>query len=250
MSYTRFIILGQQRTGSILLQRLLDSHPHIMCGGEVFNPSLPVRQSIIRLERPIEDGADPIAYLNDVVFKTYPPELKAVGFRLFYDHARDKNWGKVWDYLRQTPVRVIHLRRRNLLDRYLSLQLAQRTNVWVTVKKTTDAYNAPIKLDPAACFNDFSRYHWQEKESEALFTGCPLLNVTYEDLTHQKEKTIRGILDFLGVSWHELTTGVKKQRVRSKQEIIENYEELKSYLIAHMDEAWAQAEWLTFFDDE
>lgn len=251
-TYTPFIILAQERTGSILLQRLLDSHPEIFCVGEIFNPSPKLRQTIKKVETPIAAGADPIAYLNRYVFCDYPPETKAVGFRLFYTHARDKAWAHVWPYLRDRGVKVIHLQRRNLLDRYLSLQLAQRSNTWLKLNEASGDYgDEMITLDPYDCFRDINGSQWWWHEADGFFADNPRLTVTYEALVDDQDVVTDEILDFLGLVQQPLISQTKKQRSRPKPQRIANYEALKQWLEQALERpgAWQNRAWLEFFDE-
>ncbi len=251
-TYTPFIILAQERTGSILLQRLLDSHSEIFCVGEIFNPSFKLRQTIKKVEEPIAARADPIAYLNRYVFCGYPPETKAVGFRLFYTHARDKAWAHVWPYLRDRGVKVIHLQRRNLLDRYLSLQLAQRSNTWLKLNEASGDYgDEMITLDPYDCFRNINESQWWWYEADKFFADNPRLTVTYEALVDNQDAVADEILDFLGLTRQSLISHTKKQRSRPKPQRIANYEALKQWLEQALErpEAWQNRAWLEFFDE-
>ncbi|MFN3241874.1 MAG: sulfotransferase [Planctomycetota bacterium] len=87
----RFIILASQRTGSNLLRSLLDSHPDVTAYAEVFlkdhswfeNQHGPKDSPALVAER----DADPVAFAQKHVFRDYEESVKAVGFKLFYQHA-------------------------------------------------------------------------------------------------------------------------------------------------------------------
>ena len=118
--YARFIVLGRSRVGSNLLRGLLNAHPSIETYGEIFRDcgcldwdhlgyfqSSSMRSLIVR---------DPVTFLDQRVLGRYPGAVRAVGFKIFYYHARDGAHAAVWPYLqRRADLKVIHLKRANLL---------------------------------------------------------------------------------------------------------------------------------------
>lgn len=247
--YTPFIILGQGRTGSTYLIGLLSSHPKIATYSELFHNDELER---IRLNYPIGaimPGMDPGEYLHNRIFKDFPPEIKAVGFKIFYGHART-HWKSTWAYLRKIKVRVIHLKRSNYLDRHLSEQLASRSNLWSSLQKVDGVnYNTPIVLDPETCLNNFWDYENKQKFSDKFFARNPMLNVYYEDLVSNFEAETRRILDFLGVEFQPLLSNFQKQRKLAKSVVIENHDELKEYIGKAMVNHPFKQKWLGFFDE-
>ncbi|MCA9917730.1 MAG: sulfotransferase domain-containing protein [Anaerolineales bacterium] len=246
----KFIILAQERTGSIWLQRLLDSHPEIECVGELFNNSAQVRQTIRKVARPIADNEPPVPYLNEFVYKAYPAPVQAVGFRLFYEHGWHRTWMPLWHYLRDEGVKIIHLQRRNLLDRYLSFQLAMRSNIWIKLKDAPDNHNAPIVLDPQDCFNNIKYSEQLRAERAEFFSNNLVLNVAYEDLQADFDGETAVIQQFLGVSPQALTAKTKKQTTKQKRELIANYDELRDLVKNNQGLGGYPAHWMAFFDDE
>lgn len=246
----KFIILAQERTGSIWLQRLLDSHPEIECVGELFNNSTQVRQTIRKVARPIADNEPPVSYLTEFVYQAYPDPVQAVGFRLFYEHAQHDAWLPLWHYLRDEGVKIIHLQRRNLLDRYLSFQLALRSNIWIKLKDTPDDHNAPITLDPKDCFENIRYSEQVRAEWAKFFQDNLLLDVAYEDLHTDFAGQTAVIQQFLGVSAHPLSSQTRKQITKRKRDLIANYDELREKVSRKQGWHGYPEHWLTFFDDE
>ena len=254
MSYTRYVMIAQPRTGSTLMNLLLASHPNVLSFGEILHPAEETRRdNSVRSRIPVLTlDDDIIEYLENYVYKEYPDSITAVGFKLFYDHARNPEWSPVREYLRDTQVRVIHLKRKNLLDRYLSFELAMRSNVWVDLKDKNNAPNQPITLDPKKCFQNFHKTKWFEGETDDFFKDNPKLEVIYEELANDPDRNSRRILDFLKVDHQELTSKTRKQQTKNKAEVIANYDELKQLLIRALSngQEWAKEEWLDFFDEE
>jgi LPS sulfotransferase NodH len=248
--YERFIILGQERTGSNLLLLLLSSHPNARTFGEVFNPSEDVRRRSIGPARPPDLAENPAEYLANCIYRAYPEHIRAVGFKLFYSHARNKEWKAAWAYLRRTGVRVIHITRRNLLDRYLSLQLALSSEEWIALDGNESTYYEPIPLNAKACLRDFQRSVSLQQRMDQFFVHNPKLTVIYEDLCNDMTGECQRVQAFLGLEPMTLSSTLKKQRTQSKREIIANFDDLKETIAAWVSKGWAKEEWLGFFEEE
>lgn len=133
--YTRFVILSGARTGSTVLAQALNSSPDIICFREVFNYTLhAIDYSVAGYDNgSAEDLAlrarDPIGFLRERIFCRHPDEVRAVGFKFHYLHF----WGfpGLWEALAEDQqLRVLHLKRLNLLRMLLSLRIAESTGVW------------------------------------------------------------------------------------------------------------------------
>src|SRR5690606_26460474 len=111
----KFIVLSRSRTGSNLLISFLNSHPNIRARGEMF----------ARL-----NGKN----CKDVLargFARQPFYVKATGFKIFYYHPMDDDSGHVWDVLAELDdLRIIHLKRRNILRTLISRKIADTQGVW------------------------------------------------------------------------------------------------------------------------
>lgn len=250
MWYNRFVIAGQERTGSNYLLVLLASHRNVVAFGEIFNSSAEIRRTVRRIPDIIHLHDDPVEYLGTCVYREYPEHVQAVGFKLFYSQARNKEWNAVWDYLRSTRVSVLHLKRRNLLDRYLSHQLALRSNRWIALQGEENHVYRPIILDADDCLKEFHRSSWWQKEIDAFFKGNAILDVAYEDLWADPAGESQRIQDFLGLDYQGLWSKTVKQRTQKKRELIANYDDLKATLQDAVSRGWAREEWIGFFDEK
>lgn len=251
VNYTKFIILGQGRSGSNYLRTLLESHPHIKIFSELFNPKIDTRRHGSGEVGPITLNDDPIEYLEHRIYQEYPDHIKAVGFKFFYFHAKNKDWQKVWSYLRNPQVRVIHLKRRNLLDRYLSLQLAKRSDIWQAHQTEQNiTYNQPLEMDPKKCFRHFRWSLHLQKEASLFFQTNPQIEIFYEDLVKNPTAEIKRVLDFLNLGFYDLNTTCIKQRTKRKPDLIANYTQFKKQFSQNLRVQLFHPEWLNFFDDE
>jgi LPS sulfotransferase NodH len=250
MSYTKFLIIAQPRTGSTFLQLLLSSHRNIKVYGEIFHQVDKVRERLLKLSHlpMLNLNDDPIKYLENNVYRKYPEDIKAVGFRLFYYHARNIEWKNLREYLRSSNVKVIHLKRENLLDRYLSHQLADRYKEWVTYKKKPCTSLEPLTLNIKDCIKDFHRTIRFQGETDDFFNDNPKYEIIYEDIVDNLVRVSKRLLNFLGVDFKELSAKSIKQQTKKRFEIIANYEDLNKKLIQGVSEGWAKKEWLSFFN--
>ena len=130
---TRFILLSSQRTGSGYLEQCLDSHPEVVCGGEILlgygglysrlPPTILYGHRRLRtLYQAIASGAlvSPYKTIND--FCAAAGSAQAVGFKLMYNQiSRDC---RVKKFLKSEHIPlVIHLQRKNLLKQYVSIKI-------------------------------------------------------------------------------------------------------------------------------
>jgi len=261
----KFVLLHHPRSGSTLMTSALMQHPSIRMFGEVFSDdkedritafltfdemfgfqekALPedalkaqgTRRSV-KLARTVikdyyKDSIDGAAFLQEKVFqKPLQEGYLAAGFRIFYDHARsDTNVSRVWDYLLEDKeVHVIHLRRRNLLETYLSFHLASLTEKWVVRVWETQSTQPQVTLDPHACQTFFEEtISYQERLLQA-FADHPLLELEYKrDMHLQFHDTMRKIQSFFQVPYQPLQAVLQKKSHVTPQEQISNYEELKA----------------------
>ncbi|CAN7577968.1 sulfotransferase [Phenylobacterium sp. LjRoot219] len=242
--YQRFVIVGVARTGSTLLLDLLNAHGQVVALGELFRGDgaigwdrWPFRTlqspKLLRLHE-----ARPVEFLETAVFRRWPREVAAVGFKLFYYHARAGAQATVWDYLANDPdLAVIHLQRMNLLEQYLSLRLAHATNVWSSLKSAAPA--EPIRLSADDCVRHFQAVQAQEAACDAHFAGHRILTVTYEDLVADRPAAMARVAAHLGLRPGPLEAKVVRQRTQPLSRAIANYEELR--------DVFAGSTWERFF---
>lgn len=241
--YRRFLILGRSRVGSNFLRGLLNSHSQIVVFGELFQnkeeigwamPGYRQSRGLMALFR-----EEPVRFLQDKVFHPFPQEVAAVGFKLFYYHARDVVWQPLWDYLQaQTGIKVIHLRRENILKTHLSKQQAEMTDVWVNTGGAQEK-RPGLTLSYEGCLEAFANTRRWEREAEAFFANHDKIDVVYEQLAADYQSEMARIQAFLGVLPEPPAPQTFKQPSRPLSEAILNYGELKAQ--------FAGTEWASFF---
>jgi LPS sulfotransferase NodH len=232
--YQKFVIVGTARTGSTLLLNLLNAHRNALAFGELFRgdgrigwdaePFLSYQKQ--RFVRLLETR--PLDFLDRAVFRRWPREICAVGFKLFYYHARDGAQAAVWDYIRSQPeILIIHIKRLNILEQYLSLTVAHATNIWSMSGRPPVAAD-PIRLDPNNCRHHFEEVRAYERDCDSYFAGRQVETVTYEQLVADRSEVMRRLFAKLGLPAEPVEARIVRQRSQRLSQAISNYEELRA----------------------
>jgi hypothetical protein len=250
---TRFFILARGRTGSTLLHQLLDSHPQCICFEEIFADrplpeEFPADYPAAKLQGMQRDEAlrksDPLAFLDRYVFAPDLPEsVRSVGFKLFYFHS-NAGRSELWDHLKQdTSVRVVHLRRRNLLRMFLSMKIAFKTGAWWSLSGMPGLDERAIALDAGEFRTYVDQSLRQRDAAEAAFASHPIFPLWYEEFENypQDPSRIDELLDFLDLPARRLHSEMRRQNPEPLRQLIVNYDALKAEfagtpLAAYFDE--------------
>ncbi len=244
-AYTRFIILGRSRTGSNFLRGFLKNHPEVISLGEIFreidhiefdSPYFSENQTILSAYQ-----NDPVNFLRKNIFRKFRPNIKAVGFKLFYYHASSAPYNQIWDYLiQQNDIHVIHIKRRNILQTHISRLKAVQNNQWVNTNGKKEKQISVI-VNPDEAKNDFETTRQSEMNADQQFSLHPLLQIAYEDLVDDPDTAMQNIQGFLGLTDQPAQPQTYKQSHLSLAESITNYDSLKAY--------FAKTEWSVFFEE-
>lgn len=253
--YTRFIILARARTGSNYLRTLLRSHPSVIVSNEILRETAMIDGAVVKEPR-IDWSCRhywttpeilalretrPLEFLENTVFRAFRPHVRAVGFKLFYNHARVAPRCDIWPWIEANrSIHVLHLKRRNLLRVHLSFVQAARSDQWHDMVGRP-SIQEPVRLDAAECLACFEQTRAWEAEADLRFSGHPKLEVIYETLTHPDTGISRDIQSFLHLDVVELRPKTHKQSRLPLPEAILNYSELKS--------RFASTPWSSFFDE-
>lgn len=227
-NFTRFIILSRSRTGSNLLLSLLNSHPNVIAEWEIF------------------------AQLNgqshrEILARAYgrqPRRVRAKGFKFFYYHPLDDESGTLWtDLVADEAIRVLHLKRRNILRTLISRKIAGQQDVWASTadKAVATPPRKAVSFTVEELVKGFAETRAWEQKGDRDFRHHPLLTVAYEDLTGAPAETLAQSQAFLGLPPVALTTDMKKQNPERLTDLVTNYAELK--------QAFAGSEWQAFFEE-
>ncbi len=175
--YRYFVILATMRTGSNLLEQIIAGLPGIHCHGEAFNPNFiegPRKQQALGWTIPERD-ADPRGFL-DAMIEFGGNRLS--GFRLFDGHSPI-----VQARVLRDPACARIVLRRDPLDSFVSLKIAQETDQWM-LRNPRRRQTARIRF-VASEFGAYRRrhiQHYDQIEAGLRRSGLPALELDYNDL--------------------------------------------------------------------
>lgn len=213
----RFVILGQGRCGSNLLKFSLKQNRAISVIGELFNKN--VYDDVFEV-----DGAERAR-------RYYSAELEkssvvSAGFKLFAHQATRKPAKSVWRYLLKERVKVIHLERRNKVDRLISLEVASSTGAFLK-RSENEAYKIHQIEHPVSWWEEkIERDYEVEGQLANRFSDNPYLHVYYEDMVESWAKETSRIQEFLEVPVQSIDKAIDKQEIKTKSERLKNYSEV------------------------
>jgi LPS sulfotransferase NodH len=243
--YTKFIILGRSRSGSNFLRGLLNSHSRVVAFGEIFQNDKGIEWGLSGYPQSSQMLAsfrnEPVDFIQSQIFKKHPKRVQAVGFKLFYYHAHTELWEPVWTYLaEQKTVKVLHIRRENLLKTHLSRKKALLTDQWVNTSGEKEEF-VPLTLDYEECLADFIQTRQWESEYARFFAEHSVLDVSYEALARDHLAEMQRVQNFLGLDAEPPKLETYRQAHHPLSVAIANYHELK--------EKFEGTEWQAFFKD-
>lgn len=232
-NFTRFIVLGMGRTGSNVLASSLRNHPDALCFGELFNNRVLWAYPGYRhtdAQARWRDAA-PADFIEQQVFgRPIPAGIKAVGFKLFYYHT------EAWRQLEAMDLRVIHLKRLNLLELIVSMARALDGGPWAGRSR----HDEHVTLDPHELRASFERIEAWWQEFDERFPHA--LQVTYEDLVADTNAVMNRVCRYLELPDYELSSGMRKQEWRPMRERIANFDDLR--------EQFSGTRWSCFFEEQ
>ncbi len=252
LQHCKFVVVSQGRSGSNLLLGLLNSHSQVITYGELFRDA-----DAIGWDRP-EYGQDsrsshlvamrnknPQKFLATEVFKEYASSVSAVGFKIFYYHAREGYRKSVWRCLQnQQDIKIIHLKRKNMLRTLLSLKKAFLTDQWILNNQdsiTEEPKQVTVSLTYEECVEYFNGTQANMNKHDLFFNKHQKIDVFYEELSEDCERERKRVQEFLELEYEHLKPATVKQSYLPLSQSISNYFELK--------EKFANTPWAIFFED-
>ncbi|HET6628896.1 MAG TPA: sulfotransferase [Woeseiaceae bacterium] len=225
-----FAIVADLRTGSTLLATSLDEHPQIRCYGELFHSKeLPDN----RIEGFDRLGASAEAILERSM---QARGVEACGFKamIFLPLPSTTHWADAWSRIRELPeLRVIWLTRRDRLAQYASAEVVRHTGVFHphdNDRVYRPEHRPVIRIDPDEFRSWVRERDAQLRRRREMLHGVPALDLDYETLTGDWERSTACIQRFLEVDVEPLVQQKKKQERRPLADVIANYAELADRL--------------------
>lgn len=216
-----FIVLTSHRTGSNLLVSLLADHPRVHATGEVLNRHVPL--AVLCPEARERERLRPARLLHHRVFAR--PDVDAAGCKVFYHHGAGFSV-QAWAYLSALDgLRVIHLRRRDRLARYVSYLRAMDDGVWMR-GPGDDQHVAPprVTVDPAGFRQHVEMWDGRRRAAEQRIAGRPTLDVWYEDLVADRAGTMERVFGHLDVAPMTVRSSLRRQRTSPLDEVVVDHD--------------------------
>ena len=223
-----------------MLVHLLRSHPDICSHDEVLSSGtlggITGTYLIKRREEPdfaermaaIRDR-DPIKFLYKIVLDLQGK--KAVCFKLKHDELIQPEYKVLRDEIvSDRDFRIIHLRRENLLRRYLSYYIANKvTRVTLAVHGQTVPELQPVSTQAAQGPERFRNDSGSGKGiCRTVCTASGFSDFVRGD-DYSWFRKLQSLLDFMGVPRRELSTTTQKLGCTDLRKVIANFDELRSY---------------------
>ena len=234
-----FMITCAARTGSTLLQAYIRSHPDVMMHGEVYPPRhVAALQGRYAAMMGGEDAVADItryrdenqtAFLYKVVYDAQG--YKRVGHKFKYEEMLLPQFAETREAVRRdTDIRILHIYRRNLLERFVSWWMVNHvTGVTMITDESERPEQRRVTIPFAEMERNFNEVSGRFAFVRKLLSNRPSYEVAYEDLVDEgrKDAILSEIQTFLGLDPVKLEAPLKKVTVRSMRELVENYDDLK-----------------------
>ena len=238
---SKFVICSSQRSGSEMLRRCLNQHSQLNVAGEIF--ILPEEYGLTMKKSVPEMVDEAFEHFNGFKQHRHTELPTTFGDK----ESRSKGaWGflrcfDVWkEVAEREEVKVIDLRRKDILAMVVSYHVANMTNIWIVGNEETAGVEVGADLNELMEKPTF-RFPPEHLKAEMdhrvrEYSMCEILLanherhiVCYEDMIADPQLVIAQVQNFLGVEPEPFEVGTSKQEQRPLREIIENYDELQEY---------------------
>ncbi len=245
MDYTKFIVLAHARSGSSMVIGTLRKHPNVIGFGELF-----LSQRVVFNIKDFNNNSGKLLYLRnkyptnfleESIFTYYRKDVEAVGFKLFPEQLEKSHFRIIWKWLAANKdIKIILLRRENLLATYTSLLVAVKTGTYGMTTKSKRT-NATVTIDYKKCLHEFQKQKTHHDNITERLKGHDVLEVSYEEMIKNIDAHTTKFQNFLNVKSHPIKINTVKNEVRSLSEVITNYEDLRN--------KFSNTEWSYLFDE-
>lgn len=220
-----FMLVGMMRSGSNFLERKLNLLPSVRCHGELFNPKF------VGLAADFGDqylgykrhdvwtrNHDSLGFLNEVLAGC---DRAQCGFRMFLDHDP----AVMAETLYNPAIKKIVLT-RNLLDSFVSLQIARETDVWLTTDHPQEVTRVHVDPDELVNFALRQSMFYNDVLTILQRTGQRYFHIDYSEIKDLEQ--LNGMAEFLGVSerFSEVVEPILRQNPAEQREKIINHAQL------------------------
>jgi LPS sulfotransferase NodH len=230
------LVLGAERTGSNLLVSMLATHPSLHFANELFNPRLieadilpwssanHVSQSLLALRH-----ADPNGLFAHLLHEGHDAQATYAGFKLLYNHGLVDD--RVVDMLvAQKQMPIVHLLRRQRLQRFASLERAIASDKWSAQGNEKLAPATPVVIPLRAMVTDFVQTTQFEQRFRATFQQHQILELDYQDFSEDLPAATQRLGAWLDIDLGTLQPQTKKTGTRLLSQSIANIDEVRAAL--------------------
>lgn len=188
-----FVVLAEMRTGSNLLETILNEFAGVTCHGELFNPFFifsPNEHAREYLGVTMEQrDADPFTLLNAMRARG-----GLEGFRLFHDHD-----ARIRAHVLADPACAKIILTRNPLDSYVSRKIAKETKQW-KLQNVARLRTAQVEFDAGEFEQHLAAIQAAQLEIQHALqtTGQSAFYIGYDDLGDVE--VLNGLAQWLGVA--------------------------------------------------
>ncbi len=191
------LIVGMPRTGTTLVEQVLATHPKVMGAGELEELQMLARAlpEIIGTETPYPQCVEQLS--GEV----------ATHLSHWYTERMLTKAGDATRVTDKMPLNFLHLGLANLLLPNTRVIHCRRSPMDTALScyfmhfKDTHAFSTDLEwLGKFYVQYERLMQHW------ASVLELPILDVQYEEMVHYPDETMRRIVDFVGLPWHESCT--------------------------------------------
>jgi len=186
----------------------------------------------------------PVEFLNEVIFRpNYQDYVKGVGFKLHPQQLlKYSKWKSIWPELAGLKnLKIINLRRENLLRSYVSGEIAKKTGVYLIAHQDKREM-VKIQINSGKWHKYMTAREQEQIDFKRRFNHHAIYNMTYERLIDNRTEELEKVQKFLNLPEHDLSARLVKQNPYPLNEIITNFDELKR--------EHANTEWSHFFTEQ
>jgi LPS sulfotransferase NodH len=228
-----YVLLCHARSGSTLIARGLKQHSEVLMFGEVFNKNAGERARFSAVDgRVWRDDEDGEAFVRDVVYGPRQ-DAGAVGFKLMYSDVWRGESASAWSYVvARRDVRVVHIRRDDLLAGLISLEVARRSRQWTLDSQSQVAPEVipPFRIEVERCEKYFAKHVEWGNAARAALTGHRYRELEYaRDISGRFESAMQSVFRFLDVPPVPVRETLIKQATLSPRRQLSNYDELAAH---------------------
>ena len=236
-----FVVAGELRSGSAIVQGTIDSLPGAVCHANLFHPDEEVRRACHEgyfgpsrdpkklPEWYVPGETNPYQYINHRVLDNPLNDEHAIGLRITYDTIRRF---ELYDLFRERCVEgdfcLVHVV-RNPVACFVSQKQAEKTGVWRRGLNDPPSSCIPmsVSVDPEE-LTTFVR-NWVGTQRKIDSSCDDRLVVRYKDLFLNFQRVIRSVIDFLELPDPPMPIAppTKRLRNRSMRERISNFTRLR-----------------------